>query len=204
MGRICVVAIVWLLTCCPARVATTVTRDSRNTCRRLNAVGGGCACDRASALSDVSAQHWELDQWFSQVRVVDGWATSRSCKARTYARSSKRCGARVCVCCALALHCKRSLRKETDFSLSQWRRSMEKEFCEKCERNENTLLHTCWSLDKVLATHFKTSSSAVSEALVINVAMALNHDENRLIPAAPSSWSVRAEKHLDKSTARLQ
>ena len=65
--------IVQLLTCFPAPVATTVTRDSRTACRRWKAVGGGCACDRAFALSDVSAPHWEQDQCFSQRGVVDGW-----------------------------------------------------------------------------------------------------------------------------------
>ena len=45
----------------PGRGDTTVTRDSRTACR-CNAVDGCCSCDRASALSDVSAPHWELDQ----------------------------------------------------------------------------------------------------------------------------------------------
>ena len=94
--------IVQLLTCSPARVATTVARDSRNTCRRWKAVGGGCACDRASALSDVSAPHWEMDQRFSQRGVVDGWATRGRAKlGRTHvpARDVAR------VCGALALRC---------------------------------------------------------------------------------------------------
>ena len=112
MGRICVVAIVWLLTCCPARVAT-VTRDSRNTSRRWNAVGGGCTCDRTFALSDVSAPHRVLHQWFSQLGVVDGWATRGRAKvgrANVQAKDVAR------VCCALALRCKRSLHRETIFS----------------------------------------------------------------------------------------
>ena len=94
--------IVQLLTCFPAPVATTVTRDSRTACRRWKAVLGGCACDRAFALSDVSAPHWEIDQWFSQRGVVDGWATRGRAKlgrAHVKARDVAR------VCGALALRC---------------------------------------------------------------------------------------------------
>ena len=170
VGRICVPT-VQLLTCSPARVATTVTRDSRNTCRRWNAAGGGCACDMASALSDVSAPLWEVDQWFSQRGVVDGWATRGRVKLGR-AHIQARDVARVCVWCFdVALRAITS--KGDQFILpSQSRRKMEENFSEKsagieicstqlvsdCHAGGNTsfvktLLHTCWSPDEVLAEH---------------------------------------------------
>ena len=80
----------------PARVATTVTRDSRITCSRWKAVGGGCARDRASALSHVSAPHWRLDKWSSQLGVVDVWATrGRAKHGRTHTQAKD--VARSCV-----------------------------------------------------------------------------------------------------------
>ena len=89
VGLISVVLIVQSLTCSPARVATTVTRDSRNTCRRWNAVCGGCSCDMASAVSDAirtSLGAGPMVQPTGCCRRVGDWS---------YARSSKRCGACV-------------------------------------------------------------------------------------------------------------
>ena len=190
MGRVCVVAIVWLLTCCLARVAATVTRDSRNTCRRWNAVGGGCTCDRTSALSDVFAPLWELDQWFSQLGVVDGWATRGRAKlGRTHVQA--RDVARVCVCVVcFGLALQAIIAKGNRFSVSQSRGIMEKGFSEKCVRNEicqnaARVPQSRWREHWALCTPadrwtkfwqgtsmLESRSSAVSEALVTGVAMA--------------------------------
>ena len=134
VGLTCVVLIVQLLTCSPVRVATTVTRDSRNTCRRWDAVGG-CSCDRDRTGS-----------------LTDGWATGGRAKL---GRTDVQPRDVACVYGSLALRCAEVWRMDS------LRIFLELKYvqCRSCPRSHaggnsstvNTLLHTCWSLDEVLA-----------------------------------------------------
>ena len=128
---------------------------------------------------------------------------------RTYAQA--RDVARVCVRCALALRCKRSLHKETIFSAfpvaPMYEMRFSRNLLQLIHVQHNScptvtlagapdpvyaLLHTCWSLDEVLARHLNARIQVFSclRSVGHRCCDGVKSSREHTVTAAPSSWLV--------------